>query len=230
MDNEKFSLAERAFLNIAQEYYDRMKSLNGARPPASLYDLSYACLMLCIEGNIRDSVVVIAAAIRCRNTVDNWLDALPWNLIENIVNPGWGYDWFAELDVNLINGDSSIRAYMMDLAWFVRSKMAVRTVADAMLKNVADTLGYVGEAISLCVAMFPTLAEFWAYAEAYSPPALFEEQYRDRLADLKKGNVAQYTVLHMELDIRVRKLILQRIFEIDANERAGVAQLRLPLS
>lgn len=103
---------------------------------------------------------------------------------------------------------SDVRLYSFKVAWLYR-KLAIRDkILLPLLEDIASTLGYVEYAVGLARSFFMTDEDFLAYADNYSPKE-FDDQYRNRLIQLREGNkLASYQLLYHSLDMQISKELL----------------------
>jgi len=108
---------------------------------------------------------------------------------------------------NLTHPNSSIRSLILELTWFVRKRIPLEKTARALLKNVADTLGYWDRSLGLCSSLFENEEQFWAFSDAFEPPHPFFEQYRDRLKGVHEDRLRQCRYHFIELELKLRQMI-----------------------
>lgn len=198
----------------------------GCPPPtrdplsAELDDLSRACLLLAESHGVRLVDRTLAALQQCLAAVQGrgWWDGLPWRLALEGVEPARGADALAQLSADLTHPNSSIRLWMMELAWCVRRRLDQPSARQSLLKNVADTLGYCGAALGLAAALCPTEEDFWSAASAYQPED-FADQYANRIQQAHEQGLAIFQLRFQKMELRCRRLI-----------EAAVLDLPLPLN
>jgi hypothetical protein len=199
-------------------------------------EVSFACLLIC-EGYAHFlSDEAINALLSCRKAVPSsnnpvlWLDILPWDLAIDALRSNRGrterqleFNYSGKywalapsgmsmspvnfLVENLSHPDSSIRSLILELTWFVRKRIPFEKAARALLKNVADTLGYWDRSLGLCSSLFENEAQFWAFSASFEPPHSFFEQYRDRLGGVHEGNPSRCRYHFIELELKLRQMI-----------------------
>ena len=90
--------------------------------------------------------------------------------------------------------NSGIRYWMMTLGWFAAPWMNPVDASVRLLRNLANTLGWAYAAAGLAARFFDDQSEaFFAFAKDFKSPAGFEDQYKDRLADVER-----WGILHMQ--------------------------------
>lgn len=133
-----------------------------------------------------------------------------------------------QLVTNLDHHNSSTRLGLYDVAWCVRGYLDPVEAATRLLKNVADTLGHVGEAIGLCRALYPTDESFLATANAFQVKQYasqyqrafgshyhqeilvsFESQYQNRLTQVREKGTAVFQGHFQRMEMSLRSLISQ---------------------
>jgi hypothetical protein len=125
---------------------------------------------------------------------------------------------------------SDVRLYCYKVAWIYRTLAVKDKILSPLLENIASTLGYVEYAVGLARSFFMTDEDFLTFADKYSPKE-YDEQYRNRLSQLREGNrLASYQLLYHSLDIRISTELLNFSMNHEvpvANESA--VQLKLDL-
>lgn len=185
------TIAERAFIELSRAWLTAAKKTpNDAALPRDADIKALSCIMLSVEWGKSFTEVArsqmesnrYAAEIRRKLS---WADELPWKLCSNsnLVNP-MASEAFYQLHANLDHHNSSIRGWMMEMAWcsfpFLNSEYAL----DKLFKNIADTLGGVDLAVGLASRFFSNTDDFMTAAQAFKPTD-FEDQYQDRLKIIK---------------------------------------------
>jgi hypothetical protein len=230
-------VAESCLLQLAQYYCANCNKQPGKGSwPRSVDEASFACLLICESYACFLSDEAINALLSCRKAVPSsnnpvlWLDILPWDLAIDALrsNPGRtekqlefnysGKYWVLApsgmsmspinfLVENLTHPNSSIRSFILELTWFVRKRIPFEKAARALLKNVADTLGYWDWSLGLCSSLFENEEQFWAFADAFEPPHDFSEQYHDRLKSGHEDKLPQFRYHFIELELKLRRMI-----------------------
>jgi hypothetical protein len=214
-DDRKVTVASACLSRLAQEYCEALESQATAGPLAREADeISYACLLLCAECADQmsmDDADIIEECRRCtsEHSSQGWLDCFIWHFAAEVLfgdDPYTG-DMRSQLISDLDQPGSSIRCFMLESAWVVRNRLTADDAAPALLKNVADTLMGWDISLGICSSLFASKEEFWAYADAFSPPPAFDNQYRDRLAEVRLKGLSNCLVQLMDLELKVRRRI-----------------------
>ena len=77
----------------------------------------------------------------------------------------------------------------MELGWFAISWLNPVDASMRLLKNVADTLVDVSMAAGLAARLFENPEGFFEFAKTFKPPEGFEDQYQDRLKEIKDRGI-----------------------------------------
>jgi hypothetical protein len=178
--------------------------------PSALDDLSFACLLLAVEWGKRSPETTSVELLACLDKVAGrfWGDRLPWRLaLEFGRHNPCGVGGMDELIANLDHHNSSIRLWMMELAWCVRDDLDADKAVPRLLQNIAGTLGHWDAALGLCRALHPTDETFWISANAFKPKEDYAAQYRDRLDLARKQGLDVYQQYFELMELRLRRLI-----------------------
>ncbi|MCL5103867.1 MAG: hypothetical protein M1133_07110, partial [Armatimonadetes bacterium] len=216
-DDLRTSVAEATLLHFTGEYIEWMQDRTGGQLlPRDLDEVSFGCILLCEEYGDQFSPAAAMAIYNCRSVAAEsggiqWMDVLPWDLAMESLStqtsdPTRGTE---SLVANLTHHSSGIRAFVFDLAWFVRDRLPGDEAAERLLRNTADTLVHWNSSLGLCYLLFPDEETFWAFADDYQPEATFEEQYRARLAAIKEHGLPNCTYYFSDLEADVRKRICE---------------------
>ncbi len=230
-------VAESCLLQLAQYFCANCnnEASEGSRS-RSVDEASFACLLICEGYACFLSDEAMNALLSCRKAIPSsnnpvlWLDILPWDLAIDALrsNPGRtekqlefnysGKYWALApsgmsmspinfLVENLTHPNSSIRSLIFELTWFVRKRIPLEKTARALLKNMADTLGYWEWSLGLCSSLFEDEEQFWTFSDAFEPPHPFFEQYRDRLKRVRENKLSQCQYHFIELELKLRQMI-----------------------
>lgn len=215
---ERPIIAERVFLTLARRW-----SLLAGRTspadslPAAADTCGLACLLLAVEWGreftsvaFREMEKNLEQVARRRDVT--WFDELIWSLClcANSAVPFCEQDAVKDLTINLDHQNSSIRCWMMQIAWFVTHWIDPVEAMPSLLKNVADTLVGVTMAAGLAGRIYgDDVDKFMEYARKSNPPANFANQYNDRLGCIEESGIAACQAVFLKLEIGVRKLIEQ---------------------
>ena len=230
-------VAESCLLQLTQYYCANCNKLAGKGTwPRSVDEASLACLLICESYACFLSDEAINALLSCRKAIPSsnnpvlWLDILPWDLAMDALrsNPGRtekqlefnysGKYWtlapsgMSMSPVNFLveslnHPNSSIRSFILELAWFVRERIPSEKAARALLKNAAGTLSYWDRSLGLCSTLFEHEEQFWSFADTFEPPHDFMEQYHDRLKVARENKLGLYRCSFIELELNLRQMI-----------------------
>jgi hypothetical protein len=107
-------------------------------------------------------------------------------------------------------------------------------VVPILLSNVADKLGYVELSAGLARSFFAKPSEFFEVATAYTPSdGRFEDQYRDRIENLKEEYLIESILLDLvSEEAKLRRQISQQLFALSlpSAEVRSPRQLEIPIS
>jgi hypothetical protein len=206
-------VAEHAFLSLAREWQAAVEEARTDRPLDDAVDIrSLACLLLTVEWGARFTDNPIERIERNREEAERrelaWAERLPWDLcLAWLAQASSDTDALAQLTSNLDHHDSSVRYWMMRLAWFVATRLDRDEAARRLLKNLADTLGHALEAAGLAARLFDTEQGFLDFARTFTPPARFENQYEDRLATVRDMGIRAVQAPFVATEVLCRKEI-----------------------
>ena len=230
-------VAENCLLQLTQYYRANCdKQLGKGFRSRPVDEASFACLLICESYACFLSDKAINALLSCRKAVPSsnnpflWLDILPWDLAIDALrsNPGrtekqLEFNYSGKYLVlapsgmsmspvnflveNLTHPRSSIRSFILELAWFVRKRIPFEKAARALLKNVAETMGYWDWSLGLCSSLFEDGEQFWAFADAFAPPHDFIGQYHDRLNAVREDKLSHCRYHFVELELKLRRMI-----------------------
>lgn len=218
-------LAEQIFTVLAQRWKDGILRLDSPRTqvPRVLDETALACVLLSHEQgrsfssaatSIGDANILLA-----RERSVPWMDELPWFLCRAGMQdaPAWsgGVESVSE---GLNHHSSSIRIWMMELAWMIRSWLKPEPTAEKLLENVAGTLCGVSMAWGLAASLFPDEAEFIELANGWVP-----ERFQDQYAERRKALIADGSLASQSpfwrMEANCRKLIAETAFQLLGNWR-----------
>ncbi len=139
-----------------------------------------------------------------------WADRLPWRLAAASWKPNPGQTAaLHELVSNLNHHNSALRIWTMELAWMVRPWLTPDSALTPLLENVAGTLLGVDLAFGLAGTLFSVEKDLYAAAEAWQPPAIFAEQYKDRVAALRRVGLLATQASFWQLEASCRRAIAE---------------------
>jgi len=230
-------VAENCLLQLTQYYCANCdKQLGKGFRSRPVDEASFACLLICESYACFLSDKAINALLSCRKAVPSsnnpflWLDILPWDLAIDALrsNPGrtekqLEFNYSGKYLVlapsgmsmspvnflveNLTHAHSSIRSFILELAWFVRKRIPFERAVRGLLKNVADTLGHWDRSLGLCLSLFDSEEQFWTFAGGFEPPHDFIEQYHDRLEAVDEDKLLRCQYHFIELELKLRRMI-----------------------
>jgi hypothetical protein len=185
------SLAERAFIRLAQRWHEGFSAVDrDGPPPRAVDELALAALLLARE---HGAVFTEVAWQHARSNIEiaemrkvPWMDRLSWRLVTaaRLMEPGRSWE-FDELRCNLNHHNSALRIWTMELAWMVRPWLDYESALPLLLGNVAGTLSGVEMSWGLAGTLFPSAEDFHSVAEFWQPEE-FAAQYADRIVILKE--------------------------------------------
>lgn len=126
---------------------------------------------------------------------------------------------------------STVRWHAFNVVWFFRKHVPRAAVLPLLYKDIADTLGYVEQAIGLAASFYGSEEEFIESARAVEAPAGFEEQYHRRLDQIVERKLVGAYIQNFESrELLVRRRIDELVLRLRCSglERAGM-QLALPM-
>ena len=157
-------VAERAFLALAREWEALVRRVPGTeRLPNEADDLALACLLLSVEWGshftevAEDQMLANLALLDAGASL--WQDKLTWRLsVASRLGHAEGSDAVRTLIGNLGHHSSSVRYWMMEIAWFAFPWLSPTNVSDRLIKNVAGTLVGPLQAAGLAARFFSTIS------------------------------------------------------------------------
>ena len=210
------TIAERAFLALARKWEAESAKVPAARPvPRSVDTCALACLLLAVEWGQDFSDVSWQQMERNRQAAKerreiSWMDQLPWELcMASMWTQPTRSDAVLTLLANLDHHNSATRIWMMEVGWCVIPWLHPTDTASKLLKNVANTLIAASDAGGMAARLFDNPKEFTAFANAFKPPFLFEEQYHQQLEAMLKNGICARQAMFWEMEATCRKLIEQ---------------------
>lgn len=179
--------AERAFLILGRRWLEEVSQpRKDRRLPRSADELALSCLLAAVHAGHGFTERAEQQVMTNGEEAPDWFDRLLWNLCSVAITEGAPPSedgWVDELTSHLSHANSSIRGWMMEMGWMVRPWLVAPKAVPLLLRNLADTLAGPLRAAGLAAALVDTEDEFWTLARNFSPPARFEEQYRERLQE-----------------------------------------------
>jgi hypothetical protein len=237
-------VAERVLLKLLTEFRDKTDALKGARPiPPDLDTVAFAILSLVSEyaPQLTHHEEILELLDQCEASIadDNppmplsyrQADSFPFTLARALINQDFvtltGENDTFDL---LSHRNSTIRWHCYNIVWFAKEQIEPQVILPALFKNIADTLGYVEEAVGLARSVFKTDQEFFASAGNATPPPHFAEQYQERLKRFREGNTLQNCQdIFMKLELRVKAKIAKTALSLEIPEKTAAVQLELPV-
>jgi len=219
------SVAEAALLHFTSAYLAGLREAPSDRPLERWMDEhSYACLLLCEEHGDALTQASLAALEKCRDAVSarpllGLYDMLPWNAALHAL--GKARSAPDRLVSVFTNGASDLRGFAFEIGWFVRRRLPVEKATEALLCNVADTLGGWDISLGLCSSLYESVDAFWATADEYQPEPRWEGQYRDRLTLVREQGLAGCRYHLTALESRIRHLIMDFAMRLGCPQAAA---------
>lgn len=214
---------ERIFLAVARAWATQFAELPENGPPPRRVDqlalaaLAIVCATKTPFTSVAQQQIETNIELAQRRSSLSWLDRLPWSvaLAGREVSPpnSWRIE---ELVANLNHHNSTIRMWMMEIAWIVRSWLPLEKATPILLENVAGTLLGVEMAWGLAASLHDDPKAFLQIAQKWSPDGNFTEQYASRVQALKDETFAsQACYWKLEADI-FRQLFLFKTLSGDS--------------
>jgi hypothetical protein len=214
-------VADVCLYRLCRQFHAACPPGDGPPLPAELDDLARACLLLAHEHGSRSPDCTTHAMEECLSAVRArfWGDQLPWRLALACCrhNPN-GRQGLGELTANLDHHNSSIRLWMLELAWLIRDRLDPDCAVPKLLNNAANTLGHWDAAAGLCRALHRNDDNFWVSADAHEPED-FADQYRQRLKFIRERGLPAFTARFENMELRLRRLIDDAALALPAPEK-----------
>lgn len=174
--------------------------------------LILACLILAQEDAdlMRQSMNSVVSECLAASRSSNWkeLDEIPWLLVQDFLDTGRpGRDKLHRVRNLLGHHNSNIREWFHYVAWMIHPSIEPEAVYDTLLGNLADKLGGVTTSAGLLAILYPDKTVLDTAADAFEPPEGFEDQYRDRLNNIREREWNSYTNNLWQAENQSRKLI-----------------------
>ncbi len=220
---------EQTYRHLACEWRDEIAGVERGRPPPHRVDeISLAALLLAFEHGRRFSSTAWQDADRntksCQHVYLPWLDQLPWLLGHGSCSDASDHVAIRQLVGNLNHGNSSIRIWMMEVAWMIRGALPREEVIPVLLENVASTLTKVDMAWGLAESLCDSREEFLLRATSFAP-ADFATQYADRVAELRNWSSIRAQADFWHLESRCRRLIAEAAMNLARSVLGGSDRL-----
>ncbi len=208
------SLAERVFVHLARKWAYGYANRGEGPPSRETDEAALAALLIANEHG--EALGDLAKEI-CRehwallNYEIKWMDRLPWQLAASAIGIG---SWPNALDLltcNLTHPSSSLRCWVLEIAWLVRNRLPKEQAIQGLLKNVADTLIGVSMSAGLARELCRDEDEWKRVTTAFQPEH-FQEQYRDRIAELNLTGLLSAQAEPYRVECKVRKMISDWVF------------------
>ena len=212
------TVAERVFVELSREWFAIAKNTPKDRAlPRDADLLTLACIMLAVEwgktfSEVANAQMGINRAFAENRRQPSWHDVLPWDLsvivyLLDITHS----EPMQMLLANLDHHNSSIRCWMMEIAWFAFPRLNSEMALEKLFKNIADTLGGVDLAIGLASRFFSNTDDLMAAARAFKPTD-FEDQYQSRLKVIEENGAQSFQSSLWKTEACCRKNIQEAIF------------------
>lgn len=191
------SHAERAFLSLARSWAQLYAQLPPDAPPPRVLDLM-ALSALVLAFDCKENFTDVASheiqtniSLCSNHGIHGWLDRMVWSFMQvRHVSNLHECSQMDQLLANLNHHNSAIRIWMMEIAWMLRTRLPREKVLPLLLENVASTLLGVEEAWGLAAVLFEDRAAFLEAANEWSPENDFNDQYAERVEQLKDKTFA----------------------------------------
>ena len=187
--------AERVYVQFARRWRKEFGAVTPSQaPPRSVDEISLAALLMaCEHGQTFTNAAWQEAEANsnlCDGRVMPWVDQLPWRLAPAQFHELPDDQPREQLICHLSHPNSSIRVWVMELAWVMRAFLRCDDARQRLLENVAGTMVGVRQAWGLAAELFDSQEEFLATAEGWQPED-FADQYARRLTILKDDGSLQ---------------------------------------
>lgn len=206
------TIAECAFLTLAREWNAAVTKCGRELPLPREVDIhALACLLLAVEwgdafSSDAERQIDLNYQLAGARGFRSWMDELLWQLCRAGQQDAPATSPAVEsLTANLDHHNSSIRMWMMEMAWFVHRWLNPHRAVKPLLDNVAVTLFGPFEAAGLAARFFASDDEFLAFARTSTQPSPFEEQYRSRIDFVADHGVAETQTAFWQLECQVRQ-------------------------
>ena len=217
----EFRIADLCIEHLGREFLAALPQDCGPPLPAESDDLALACLLLAHEHGTRSPDRTTLALESCLAAVSTrfWGDQLPWRVaLEFCLHNPNRRTGLNELSANLDHPNSSIRLWMMEIAWLVRERLDPDEAVPKLLGNVANTLGSWDAAAGLCAALHREEGYFWISAEGHEPED-HEEQYQRRLTSIRERGVHAFSARFEHRELRLRRRVDALALTLPARDR-----------
>lgn len=189
------TLAERAFLILAREWRtSKLSSKERTKAQGAREEITVlSCLLLATRWGRTFTPLPLNEVQTNRykhstNANFQWLDDLAWDLCTYALSDETERQsrTIESLIANLSHHSSSIRGWILDLAWLAHRELPAlyaRQAVNELLKNVAVCCCDCSAV--LAARFFLKSDDFVEYACHYRPPASYEDQYENNVKRLK---------------------------------------------
>jgi hypothetical protein len=208
---DPLSPLETEFLRLNREWCSDLGAIDPRHCPKRDTDLkALAALMIASECPGQLTAFAYDAADLAINAAahrpDSWLDTTVWSIAQDFMN-GSPYCNTPRLVLNLDNGCSAIRIWMMEIGWISRRLLDRVEIFPRLMNNVAGTLLGCDMAWGLAAELFETHDRFFFDTEMFEPSD-FQAQYRDRIRTFRQAGVAaaqlEFRQLESECRLKIR--------------------------
>lgn len=193
------TMAERAFMRLARDWRSSVSAEQDRTQEQGWHEdtLVLACLLLVVRWgrgftSLPKNEIMINRHTHRRDYGGDWLDDLAWDLCEyallNDYDRQIQHRTIEALVANLSHDKSSIRVWIVNLAWLFFSEIPAiynRAAVNELLKNVATAIIYWNNSAALASRFFVSPGDFLDYAYQARPSKGWDDQYTDRLNSLK---------------------------------------------
>jgi hypothetical protein len=217
---------ELAFLELARQWHVEASKTKYAVPLPSSADLrAQSCLLLAVEWGAEFSQKAQNMAESCSEAVAEGpyarFDRLSWKLCNcAAAEKRWEATPVETLVENLDHPSSSIRIWMMKLAWFVHPWLNVVETSVHLCRNLADTLAWPLMAAGLAAHCYGSWEGFLSFAREYKDVER-KEQYKIRLQQISEVGELSVQAPFWKLESECRKQI-ELVSFMGSHERHSV--------
>ncbi len=218
--------AELAFLELARQWHVEASKTKYAVPLPSSADLrAQSCLLLAVEWGAKFSQNAHDVAVSCSKAVTEGpyarFDRLPWELCNCAAAEKPREQTPVEiLEENLDHPSSSIRIWMMKLAWLVHPWLNKVEASVRLRRNLADTLAWPSMAAGLAARCYASWEDFLSFAQEYEDVE-HKEQYKIRLQQISEVGELSIQAPFWKLESECRKQIELVLF-MGSTERHAI--------
>lgn len=219
------SPAERVFVSLARTWQRESAAVERDRfLPRFLDEMALAALLLAVEHGSSFSRAASSEAhqnaVACEGRLLSWVAQFPWQLSASFCDGLIDRAPLERLVCSLDHQQSSVRLWVLQVAWMVRRDLAPHGALRPLLESVAFALVGVEAAWGLAGELFDQEDDFVREAAAFEPQN-FSEQYADRVSSLQKEPLVVTQADFWWIESRCRRLITETAFSLSFSEPGG---------